>query len=132
MDEETKKILEDYERRIKELESYLPKQQTEKIIKKISLQEFLLEKNPLNDVQRTLLFGYYLEKFGGKEYFSVREIIECFKKAKEPTPINPSDKIQKCISNGWVMQGKEQKTYALTNSGIKVIEGVIWKKGKRV
>lgn len=93
--------------------------------KGLSLQELLKEKKPTNEVQKTLLFGYYLETTIGKTEFTTKDIDECYRKAKEKLPPNLSDKIKMNVQNSFMMQmGKSEssRTYALTNTGLKVIE----------
>jgi len=91
--------------------------------KTLSLREFVLQINPVNDVKRTATFGTYLENYRNKPSFTIQDIISCFREAKEPVPKNPSDKIQKCMQNGWIMKGAEDGTYTMTNSGIEEVKG---------
>ena len=93
--------------------------------KGLSLQELLKEKKPTNEVQKTLLFGYYLETTMGRTEFAAKDIDECYRKAKEKLPPNLSDKIKMNVQNGFMMQiGKTESaiTYALTNTGLKIID----------
>lgn len=93
--------------------------------KTLSFQELLNEKKPKNEVQKTLLFGYYLEMVTGKSEFTTNDIEDCYRNAKEPKPPNVSDKIKLNIQHGLMMQvGKMESslTYSLTNTGIKAVE----------
>jgi len=94
--------------------------------KSLSIKEFLIQKKPKGDVERTAAFGYYLENFDAKEFFTSKDIISCFQKAKEPIPGNPYDKIQKCIAKGWIMESDKkkngEKSYTMTGSGIEAVE----------
>ncbi len=121
-EEEILKQLDNHEERIKKIEEYIGNKPKEELIKKLSIQEVLIEKSPSSDVQRTLIFGYYIEKVEGKEEFSVSEITGCFKKVKMTVPDNTTDKINQCIRKGWITPGKQPKTYTLTNFGIKAAE----------
>ncbi len=102
----------------------LPQQQSGST-KPLSIQELLIEKKPTNDVQKTLVFGYYLEKILGKENFTAKDITVCYKSAREPVPPNVSDKIKMNVQNGWMMQmGKTEKMflYSLTRTGLAKTE----------
>jgi len=98
---------------------------TLQVNKPISLQELMNEKKPKNDVETTLIFGYYIETILRKETFNTRDITECYKKAKEKIPPNVSDKIKMNVQNGWMMPVDKKGAlfnYTLTRSGIKKIE----------
>lgn len=100
----------------------------------ISLQELLNEKNPKTDVQKTLIFGYYLETVMGKKTFTKIDIDECYKNAKEQLPPNVSDKLFLNVKNGWIMPvGKtgRQIEYGLTRTGITIVEAGFNNKSER-
>jgi len=121
-----KKTLEDHEERISKLEKFLPKTKIEIPEKKISIKEFILQKKPKNDIQKTLAIGYYLENFENFCSFNVRDLEKGFRDSKEKVPQNVPDKIQKNIAKGHMMEaaeGKDElKAYVLTNSGEKFVE----------
>lgn len=90
-----------------------------------SPKEFLLNKNPKDDVQKTFYLGYFLEKEKGKENFSVDDLKEAFRAAKIPLPQNIHDKVNKNISKGLFMDGglvDGKKTWMLTATGEQVYE----------
>jgi len=134
---EVMRILEDHERRISALEGMPEKLKSEG--KKLSIKEFILTKNPIDDVQKTLVIGYYLEHFGGADSFNVRELAESFRLAREPVPANVNDKVNLNISKGYMMAAKEKKdkfkAWVLTNSGEKFVESGFeekkWRYGSR-
>lgn len=90
--------------------------------KPLSLREFFLKSSTTSDVEKTALFAYYIENNLSKENFTVEDIVNAFREAKEPVPKNPSDKIYKCIMKAWITKGKEKNTYTLTNPGIDAVE----------
>jgi len=121
------KKLEEHERRISALES-TPAKKIQAEGKRLSVKEFLLTKKPGDDVQRTLVIGYYLEHFESMDSFNIRDLADGFRAAKEPPPININDKVNLNIRKGYMMEAKEKKdkskAWVLTNSGEKFVEGV--------
>lgn len=119
-----KKLLEDHEKRISALEGAPRKPQAED--KQLSVKEFLLTKKPSDDVQRTLVIGYYLEHFESMDRFNIRDLADSFRSAKEPPPTNINDKVNMNIRKGQMMEAKEKKdkskAWVLTNSGEKFVE----------
>lgn len=114
----------DHERRISALERIPEK--IEGKSKKLSIKEFILAKNPVDDVQKTLVIGYYLEHFGGVSTFNVKDLTEGFMSAREPVPPNINDKVNLNITKAYMMPVKEKKdklkAWILTNSGEKFVE----------
>jgi hypothetical protein len=117
--------LEDHERRISAIEG-MPAKNTHGEAKKLSIKEFMLEKTPGDDVQKTLVVGYYLEHFEGMSSFNARDLAGGFRAAKEPVPGNINDKVNSNIKKGYMMVEKEKKdklmAWVLTNSGEKFVE----------
>lgn len=126
------KKLEDHERRISALEEMPQKTISEG--KKLSVKEFILEKKPSDDVQRTLVIGYYLEHFEGMDKFNVKDLTEGFRLAREPLPANINDKVNLNIAKGCLMAAKEKKdkfkAWCLTNRGEKFVENGLKTEGE--
>lgn len=119
------KKLEDHERRISALEGMPQKTISEG--KKLSVKEFIIEKKPIDDVQKTLVIGYYLEHFENMDRFNVRDLTEGFRLAREPVPANINDKVNLNIERrGRMMPAKEKKdmrkAWYLTSTGEKFVE----------
>lgn len=128
MSEEFSKIkrkLEEHEKRISKLEKLL-QTKPEVSKKKISIKEFILQKQPKNDVQRALAIGYYLENYQGFSCFNFRDVRHGFRRARERVPTNVADKIQQNIAKGHMMEANEEKdglkAYVLTNNGARFVE----------
>ncbi len=131
----TEDITKDLTRRLDELErrmAILEGAQTKKTSakgKKLSVKEFLLTKQPGDDVQRTLVIGYYLEHFDSMDSFNTRDLADGFRSAKEPLPSNINDKVNSNIGKGYMMEAKEKKeklkAWVLTNSGEKFVEEIL-------
>jgi len=114
------KKLAEHEERISKLEELFA-EKTVSLEKALSIKEFMIQKQPKNDVQRTLVIGFYLENYTKLSSFSCRDITDGFREAKEPVPKNVSDKIQMNIAKGHMMEtprgNKGPRTYVLTNTG---------------
>ena len=89
--------------------------------KKLSLKEFLLSKNPTDDVKKTLAIAYYLEKYDGLSLFNINDLEGAFEHAKEKKPININDKVNMNIRNGYMEKSSEKKdsrkAWYVTNTG---------------
>ena len=128
--EELKELVDDHERRISRLETVLtkPTERGKKASgkKKLSVKEFMLQKNPRKDVLKTLTIGYYLEKYGGMSCFTIKDIQRGFRSAKEPAPDKINDKIYQNAKKGHIMEVEEKKdghkAWQLTSSGERFVE----------
>lgn len=135
-------MLQEHERRIKSLEQkagvgesvvqQLPPQpvQPAPVAPKVhSIRQFMVEKSPTDDVQRSLVIGYYLEKQSGLASFNAKDIEKGFLDSREKVPGNVADKILKNVWKGHMMQVKDDKdslkAYVLTNAGTKFVESGI-------
>jgi hypothetical protein len=120
-----RKVLEEHEERISKLEKIF-ETKPEVSEKRISIKEFILQKQPKNDIQRALAIGYYLEKLEGFSSFTFRDLAEGFREAREKVPPNVADKIQKNVAKGYMMEASEEKdglkAYVLTNGGEKFVK----------
>jgi hypothetical protein len=118
--------LDDHEVRIAKLEKS-GRTTTETVgAKKQSVKEFIISKKPGDDVQKTLVIGYFLENNEGMESFNVKDIETTFRKAKEQVPKNLNDKVYKNIQKGYMMDAEEKKNdkkaWVLTSSGEQFVE----------
>lgn len=125
MDEEVRKILENHEKRLSELETFL-KSNPEPLQKRLSPKEFILAAKPKDDVQKTLVLAYYLEKYGGMTVFNAKDLEHAFREAKEPVPDNINVKVIKNIKKGDIMEAQQKKdnfkAWTLTASGERFVE----------
>ena len=126
------KKLEDHERRISALEG-MP-QKTKSGGKKLSIKEFIIEKRPSDDVQKTLVIGCYLEHIEGMDKFNVKDLTEGFRLAREPLPTNINDKVNMNIAKGHLMTAKEKKdnrkAWYLTARGEEFVENGLKTEGE--
>lgn len=118
-------IIQDHEARIAKLESLVNHQSapepSTKSVKPLSLREFLRERKPVTDVQRTLAIAYYLEHYERVDRFNADDLEAAFRKAKEPLPSNTHAFINLNIRKGHMMEAEEKKdklkAFVVTNSG---------------
>ena len=138
-------MLQEHEKRIKVLEKRLsggetpaasppperPAAPVPAAPKTLSIRQFVLEKSPTDDVQRSLVIGYYLEKQSGLAAFNAKDIEKGFLDSREKVPANVADKILKNVWKGHMMQVKDDKdglkAYVLTNTGTKFVESGVGK-----
>ncbi|MBI2657145.1 hypothetical protein HYX08_00450 [Candidatus Woesearchaeota archaeon] len=127
--EEIKNTIDNHEERLKKIEAILfegGQSSNQKTIRNISISEFVIQKKPKDDIQRTVLFAYFIEKHENKDFFNAGEIQECFIKSKSTKPANINDKINQCIKKGWISEHPEKKdgkkAFYITNTGIAVVE----------
>jgi 5-bromo-4-chloroindolyl phosphate hydrolysis protein len=120
-----KRKLEEHEERISRLEKLLETKPKD-VQKKLSIREFILSKNPKDEVQKTLAIGYYLEKYEDLTSFNAKDLENGFRSAKEKIPGNINYKVIRNIQKGYMMEAKEKKeklkAWYLTNSGEKYVE----------
>lgn len=123
--EEIKAILDQHEKRISSLESARASKPTT-LQKGVSVKEFILKKQPPNDVEKTLVVAYYLEHQKGVSPLNLSDLEALFKKAKEPVPENLNDKLNKNIAKGYVEEAENKKdgkkAWVLTETGVRHVE----------
>lgn len=117
--------IQDIEERLSKLES--PNQSTTgSHQKKISPKEFYLTKNPKDEIQKTLLVCFYLERFDGLKSMTAKEIEDGFRAAKETIPKNINYNVFMNIKKGFLMETKEKKnklkSWVLTIKGEKFVD----------
>ncbi len=121
-----KRMLKNHERRISALEKRTPPTIGTFTTKRLSVKEFILSKNPKNDVDKTLAIGYYFEKYKKIDSFNVKDLKRGFHAAREKEPPNINDKINLNIKKGMLMEADEKKdnftAWVLTNKGEKFVE----------
>ena len=105
---EVKKVLEEHEKRISQLEG-LSKTKPETVTTKPSIKDFIRSKKPEDDLQRTLAIGRYLEKYEGFSTFNISDLEKGFRDAKEPVPDNINDKANKNTGKNYLMEAKKKK-----------------------
>lgn len=123
------KMLAEHEERIQKLEAKLQDHASVAVSQKqISPKEFLLEKKPSGEVQKTLILCYYIEHTMGLVPFNIDDLTKVFKLAKEVVPPNLNDKINKNIDKGYLVENDEKKdskkAWHLTASGENFINQI--------
>lgn len=94
--------------------------------KRLSVKEFVLEKKPKGDVQKTLVISHYLEKYENMTSVNVDDLAKYFRLSKEPVPGNLNDKINMNIRKGHMTEAEDKKenkkAWVVTNTGEQFIE----------
>ncbi len=94
--------------------------------KKIALTEFIKDKKPAGDVQKTLAIGFYLEKFLNLTSFNAGDLEQAFTRAKETKPLNMNDKVNMNIRGGYMDEATDKKdgrkAWYLTTTGEQYVE----------
>lgn len=125
LEEEILKKLENIEIRLLRLENKHEPNRTENK-KDLSIREFLNQKKPKGDVQKTLTIGYFFEQYKNMKSMNIGDFIQGYKNAKEPTPNKLNDKIYKNCKKGHMMEADNKKdnkkAWVLTNDGEKFVE----------
>lgn len=124
--------LAEVERRVAELESAGKSPQpkgTRSGDNKLSPREFLLDREPKSDNDKTLTAGFYIEQLSGAESFNFDDIERFLGQAKEPMPKNRRDPPYQNVRKGYFREVGEREQgmharnhWALTNKGIKRVE----------
>ena len=139
MDAETKKALVDILQAVQALDSGVARMesggtssepmqtdQPRTAQRRLSIKEFLLEHRPVDDVQKTLAIGYFLEMNEGMESFNKSDLEKGYRAAKEQVPSNINDKVNMSIKNGHMMEaeGKKDsmKAWVLTSTGEQYVQ----------
>lgn len=92
--------------------------------KLLSEKEYLLETKPDTTVQKTLYLGNFLEKYKKMSSFTVEDLRDAFRAAREPLPSNINDAINKNMKKGLLMEVKSKdgkKAWVLTATGEKIV-----------
>ncbi len=96
------------------------------IVKRISAKEFLISKKISSAMEKTLALAYYLEHFERVTPINVKDLANAFQAAKEKSPANLNDMINKNIAKGMLMEARERKdakkAWVLTTSGEKFVK----------
>lgn len=98
-------------------------------IKRLSIVEFLQQRQAVTNPQRIACFAHYREKIEGFEKFSKADLIEYFPQAKLPAPGNNySRDYNNAIKEGWI-HDEGSKSY-LTQKGESAVDTGFGGKGK--
>jgi len=123
--DEIKAVLEQHKKRISDLEIQKASK-PKKMQREFSVKEFILEKRPGNDVEKTLVVAYYCENYKNVSPFNLNDIEALFRKAKEFVPDNLNDKVNKNIVKGYMEEAEDKKdskkAWTLTDTGERFVE----------
>ncbi len=125
MEQTVQQMLDDHEARLRTLEALFDQGEKPKT-KMASVKEFLIAKQAKDDIEKTLVIAYFLEKYEALESTNIKDIESGFRMAKEKVPDNINYKVIKNISRGFMMEAKEKKNnlkaWTLTSTGERYVE----------
>jgi hypothetical protein len=94
----------------------------------MSVNEFFRRANPDTHPARFVTAAYYLLHAGNAEQFNQADILEIYRKLRQPLPKNPTDVMNQCIRKVHIVDapGKDkQKCWAITPDGERYVEGLL-------
>ena len=94
----------------------------------MSVNEFFRRANPDTHPARFVTAAYYLLHAGNAEEFNQADILEIYRKLRQPQPKNPTDVMNQCIRKAYIIDalGKDkQKCWAITPDGERYVEGLL-------
>lgn len=95
----------------------------------LSVNEFFRRINPDTHPARFVTAAYYLLHTGKAEQFTQTDILEIYRKLRQPQPKNPTDVMNQCIRKAQIIDapslGDKQKHWVITPEGEKYVEGLL-------
>mgnify|MGYP001194581880 CR=1 FL=1 len=95
----------------------------------LSVNEFFRRVNPDTHPARFVTAAYYLLHTGKAEQFTQADILEIYRKLRQPQPKNPTDVMNQCIRKAHIIDspnaGDKQKHWVITPEGEKYVEGLL-------
>jgi hypothetical protein len=94
----------------------------------MSVNEFFRRVNPDTHPARFVTAAYYLLHAGNAEEFNQADILEIYRKLRQPTPKNSTDVMNQCIRKAHLVDvpGKDkQKCWSITPDGERYVEGLL-------
>ena len=94
----------------------------------LSVNEFFRRVNPDTHPTRFVTAAYYLLHTGKAEQVTQADILEIYRKLRQPQPKNPTDVMNQCIRKAHMIDapnGDKQKYWAITPEGEKYVEGLL-------
>ena len=95
----------------------------------LSVNEFFRRVNPDSHPARFVTAAYYLLNTGQTEQFSNADILEIYRKLRQPQPKNPTDVMNQCIRKAYIIDapnnGDKLKQWVITPAGEKYVESLL-------
>lgn len=125
-------LLEERIAKIEQLVEMADSGQTTIKTKKMSVREFLDKAHVNTQTDMVTFIAYYKEKYEGLSSFSIHDLLDGFRNAKEKSPVNINSLVNSNISRSYFMPSPEKtgklKRFELTNTGIKYVKEQIGEK----
>ncbi|SRR6266566_5450054 len=95
----------------------------------LSVNEFFRRVSPDTHPARFVTAAYYLLHTGKAEQFTQADVLEIYRKLRQPQPKNPTDVMNQCIRKAQIIDapsmGDKQKHWVITPEGEKYVEGLL-------
>lgn len=95
----------------------------------LSVNEFFRRVNPDTHPARFVTAAYYLLHTGKAEQFTQADILEIYRKLRQPQPKNPTDVMNQSIRKAHIIDAPDisgkQKQWVITPEGEKFVEGLL-------
>lgn len=95
----------------------------------LSPNEFFRRANPDSHPARFVTAAYYLLHTGKAEQFTQADLLEIYRKLRQPGPKNPTDVMNQCIRKAHIIEAPDntnkQKYWVITPDGEKFVEGLL-------
>ncbi|TMC18013.1 MAG: hypothetical protein E6J34_17845 [Chloroflexi bacterium] len=95
----------------------------------LSVNEFFHRVNAETHTARFVTAAYYLLHTGKAEQFTQVDILEIYRKLRQPQPKNPADVMSQCIRKAHIIDapsnGDKQKYWVISSEGEKFVEGLL-------
>lgn len=95
----------------------------------LSVNEFFRRVDPDTHPARFVTAAYYLLHTGKAEQFTQADILEVYRKLRQPQPRNPTDVMNQCIRKAHIIDapttGDKLKHWVITPDGEKYVEGLL-------
>lgn len=95
----------------------------------LSVNEFFRRVAPDSHPARFVTAAYYLLHTGKAQQFTQADILEIYRKLRQPQPKNPTDVMNQCIRKAHIIDAPDisgkQKQWVITPEGEKFVEGLL-------
>ncbi len=95
----------------------------------LSVNEFFRSVSPDTHPARFVTAAYYLLHTGKAEQFTQADILEIYRKLRQPQPKNPTDVMNQCIRKAHIIDAPDidgkQKQWVISLEGEKFVEGLL-------
>jgi hypothetical protein len=99
----------------------------------LSVNAFFRRANPDSHPARFVTAAYYLLHTGKAEKFTQADILDTYRKLRQPQPKNPTDVVNQCIRKAYIIDAPDgsdkQRHWVITPDGEKFVEDLLHDNG---